>query len=48
MLILAGGLVAEGLPLRIAVQSAVVQALTDDRDIERALAELVDAVLPQK
>jgi nitric oxide reductase NorQ protein len=48
MLILAGGLVAEGLTLRSAVQSAVVQVLTDDRDIERALGELVDAVLPQK
>ncbi len=48
MLILAGGLVAEGLTLRSAVQSAVVQVLTDDRDTERALGELVDAVLPQK
>ena len=31
LLILAGGLVAEGLSLRSAVQSAVVQALSDDR-----------------
>ncbi|MCV7283410.1 CbbQ/NirQ/NorQ/GpvN family protein [Mycolicibacterium flavescens] len=46
MLILAGGLVAEGLGLRRAVQSAVVEALTDDRDVIRALGELVDAVLP--
>jgi nitric oxide reductase NorQ protein len=47
MLILAGGLAAEGLTLRSAVQSAIVQALTDDRDIERALGELADAVLPK-
>lgn len=46
MLILAGGLVAEGLGLRSAVQSAVVRVLSDDADVERALGELVDAVLP--
>jgi nitric oxide reductase NorQ protein len=47
MLILAGGLVAEGLSLRSAVQSAVVQVLSDDSDVIRALGELVDAVLPR-
>lgn len=47
LLILAGGLVAEGLPLRTAVRSAVVQALSDDPDIVRALGELADAVLPR-
>ncbi|MDA4107279.1 CbbQ/NirQ/NorQ/GpvN family protein [Mycolicibacterium holsaticum] len=46
MLILAGGLAAEGLGLRRAVQAAIVEALTDDRDVARALGELVDAVLP--
>ena len=46
MLILAGGLVAEGLSLRSAVQSAIVQMLSDDADVIRALGELVDAVLP--
>jgi nitric oxide reductase NorQ protein len=46
-LILAGGLVAEGLSLRSAVRSAVIQVLSDDRDVVRALEELVDAVLPQ-
>jgi nitric oxide reductase NorQ protein len=46
MLVLAGGLVAEGLSLRSAVHSAVVQVLSDDKDIVRALGELVDAVLP--
>ena len=47
LLILAGGLVAEGLPLRSAVRSAIVQALSDDPDIVRALGELADAVLPR-
>lgn len=46
MLILAGGLVAEGLNLRSAVQSAIVRVLSDDADVERALGELVDAFLP--
>ena len=46
MLILAGGLAAEGLGLRRAVQAAVVEALSDDPDVIRALGELVDAVLP--
>jgi nitric oxide reductase NorQ protein len=47
MLILAGGLVAEGLSLRSAVQAAIVQVLSDDRDVVVALGELVDGVLPQ-
>ncbi|MEV0354955.1 CbbQ/NirQ/NorQ/GpvN family protein [Nocardia sp. NPDC050697] len=47
LLILAGGLVAEGLPLHAAVQSAVVRTLSDDADVVRALGELVDAVLPR-
>ncbi|MEU1955637.1 CbbQ/NirQ/NorQ/GpvN family protein [Nocardia rhamnosiphila] len=46
MLVLAGSLVAEGLGLRTAVRAAVVQALSDDPDIVRALGELADAVLP--
>ena len=45
LLITAGGLVAEGLSLRSAVQSAIVQALSDDPDVVRALGELVDAVI---
>lgn len=47
MLILAGGLAAEGLELRSAVHAAVVQVLSDDDDVVRALDELVDAVLPE-
>ncbi|MFJ1454800.1 CbbQ/NirQ/NorQ/GpvN family protein [Nocardia sp. N2S4-5] len=46
MLILAGSLVAEGLSLRAAVRSAVVQVLSDDHEVVRALGELADAVLP--
>jgi nitric oxide reductase NorQ protein len=46
MLILAGGLVAEGLRLRSAVQSAIVRVLSDDPEVVRALGELVDAMLP--
>ena len=45
LLITAGGLVAEGLSLRSAVQAAIVQALSDDLDIVRALGELADAVI---
>lgn len=45
MLILAGDLVAEGLPLRSAVRAAIVRALSDDPDVVRALGELADAVL---
>ena len=33
--------------MRRAVQSAIVQALSDDPDIVRALGELVDAILPR-
>ncbi|MGB5794670.1 MAG: CbbQ/NirQ/NorQ/GpvN family protein [Mycolicibacter algericus] len=48
MLILAGGLVAEGLALRSAVQATIVQVLSDDTDVIRALGELADAVLPPR
>jgi len=37
----------EALGLRRAVQAAIVEALSDDPDIVRALGELVDAVLPR-
>lgn len=45
MLILAGGLVAEGLSLRSAVRAAIVQVLSDDPDIIHALDELVTGVV---
>ncbi|MGN2639851.1 AAA family ATPase [Nocardia takedensis] len=47
LLILAGGLAAEGLSLRSAVQSAIVETLSDDPDVVRALGELADAILPR-
>ena len=47
-LILAGALAAEGLPLRKAVRSAIVQILSDDPDMITALGELIDAFLPDK
>src|SRR5581483_1155096 len=46
-LILAGSMAGEGLSLRRAVQSAVVDILSDDPDLAVALSELVDAVLPR-
>jgi nitric oxide reductase NorQ protein len=45
MLILAGSLVAQGLSLRTAARSAIVQVLSDDHDVARALTELADGVL---
>jgi nitric oxide reductase NorQ protein len=45
LLIMTGTLVAEGLSLRSAVQSAIVQTLSDDPDLVRALGELVDALV---
>ncbi|SEH71958.1 nitric oxide reductase NorQ protein [Mycolicibacterium rutilum] len=47
MLILTGGLIAEGLGVRRAVQAGIVETLSDDRDVVRALGELVDALLPR-
>jgi len=44
LLIMAGGLIAGGLSFRNAVQSAIVEVLSDDHDIIRALGELVDSV----
>lgn len=46
-LILAATLHACGLDLRRAVRSAVIDILSDDAAVTRALSELVDALLPQ-
>jgi nitric oxide reductase NorQ protein len=46
-LISAGELVAEGLSLHRAIHAAVVQTLSDDPDVVRALGELVDAFVPR-
>ncbi|WP_239061783.1 CbbQ/NirQ/NorQ/GpvN family protein [Ideonella livida] len=45
LLVMAGRLVAAGLPLGAAVQAAIVQALTDDADTAAALGEVVQAVI---
>jgi nitric oxide reductase NorQ protein len=46
-LILAGALAAEGLSLRRAVRSGIVEILSDDRVTIAGLTELVDAFLPE-
>ncbi|VUZ22861.1 Denitrification regulatory protein NirQ [uncultured Comamonas sp.] len=45
LLVMAGRLVASGIPLRTACQAAVIDALTDDADTASALAEVAVAVL---
>jgi nitric oxide reductase NorQ protein len=47
LLVYAGQLMASGLPPRIACQSGFVQALTDDREVEKSLQEVVEAIFPQ-
>jgi len=47
LLIMAAGLVAGGLSLRGAINSAIVKILSDDPDVVRALGELVDVLVPQ-
>ncbi|MDT5177502.1 MAG: nitric oxide reductase NorQ protein, partial [Mycobacterium sp.] len=47
VLIAAGRLVAEGLPLGVAVQAAVVGPLTDDATVSRGLADLIDVYLTE-
>ena len=46
LLVMAGRLVASGLPLATACRAAIVDALTDDADTAAALAEVVSAVVP--
>jgi nitric oxide reductase NorQ protein len=46
VLIAAGRLAAEGLPLRVAARAAVVGPLTDDPVVTAGLVEMVDAYLP--
>lgn len=47
-LVLAGGLVAEGLSMGRAIQSGIVQVLSDDPEMVRALTELVTALVPER
>ena len=46
LLVVTARLVASGLPLLQACQAAIVDALTDDAETARALADVVQAVLP--
>ena len=46
LLIYAGAMVRRGVPARRAVEAAVVQAVTDDRDIQTALNDIADVVFP--
>jgi nitric oxide reductase NorQ protein len=47
VLIAAGRLIADGVPMRIAATAAVAGPLTDDHALTRGLAELVAAYLPE-
>ncbi len=44
LLIYAGRLIAEGIPARRACQVAVVWALTDERDVQRSIEEVVSSI----
>lgn len=47
LLIYAGKLMAAGMAPRIACQAGLVQALTDDGEVERSLQEVVDAIFTE-
>ncbi len=44
LLIYAGKLIGQGIPARLACQSAVVWALTDETDVQRSLEEVVSTI----
>jgi nitric oxide reductase NorQ protein len=46
LLIYAGTLVSTGIAPRLACEVAVVQALTDDKEVAQSLQEVVDAIFP--
>ena len=46
LLIYAGTLMSTGVAPRLACQVAVVQALTDDKEVAQSLQEVVDAIFP--
>ena len=46
LLVYAGQLVARGLTARRACEVAISQAVTDDADVQQAVAEIVDVLLP--
>jgi nitric oxide reductase NorQ protein len=47
-LVLAGGLFAAGLSMRRAIQSGIVEVLSDDPEMVRALTQLVTALVPER
>lgn len=47
LLIYAGTLMSSGIAPRLACQVAVVQALTDDKEVAQSLQEVVDAIFPE-
>jgi nitric oxide reductase NorQ protein len=47
LLIYAGTLMRTGIAPRLACQVAVVQALTDDKEVAQSLQEVVDAIFPK-
>ncbi len=46
LLVYAGTLIAGGIAPRRACQAAIVQAISDDRDVQIAVADIVDVVFP--
>ena len=46
LLVYAGQLVTSGIEPRRACEAAIIRAVTDDRDVQRAIAEIVDVLLP--
>ena len=47
LLIYAGTLISSGIAPRLACGVAVVQALTDDKEVGQSLQEVVDAIFPE-
>ena len=46
LLVYAGQLIAQGIGVRRACEVAISRALTDDREVQRAVAELVTTIFP--
>ena len=46
LLVYAGSLMRQGIPARRAANAALVHALSDDREIQQAIADIVDVVWP--
>ena len=46
LLVYTGRLIAGGIPARRACDVAISRAVTDDREVQQAVAEIVDVLLP--